>query len=115
VRYEEQMKKKEGKSQKPVEADVPNATKIILEDIEEFTNKTEQAAKEEIKTITTTEYVRLIKHKSKVLYEFTQKGSARSNEDKNRVKDLYKRLRTVLKEIDKVNQTKIESKVTSSE
>ena len=63
----------------------------------------------------TTEYVRLIKHKSKILYEFTQKGSTLTDKDKNTVKDLYKRLRVVLKEIDKVNHTKISNKVSTTE
>lgn len=59
--------------------------------------------------------MRLIKHKSKVLFEFTQKGSDLTNEQKSKVKDLYKRLRTVLKEVDKYNQSKIETKVSISQ
>ena len=63
----------------------------------------------------TTEYVRLIKHKSKILYEFTQKGSTLTEKEKGKVKDLYKRLRAVLKEIDKLNQAKISNKVSTTE
>ena len=70
--------------------------------------------KEGLKNVATTEYVRLIKHKSKVLYEFTQKGSKLNEKQKTKVKDLYKRLRVVLKEIDKFNQTKISSTITST-
>jgi len=63
----------------------------------------------------TTEYVRLIKHKSKILYDFTQKGSTLTEKEKSKVKELYKRLRFVLKEIDKVNQIKISKNVSTTE
>jgi hypothetical protein len=65
--------------------------------------------------VVTTDYVRLIKHKSKILYEFTQKGSTLTEKEKGKVKDLYKRLRAVLKEIDKLNQAKISKKVSNTE
>ena len=63
--------------------------------------------KKSIKNIATTEYVRLIKHKSKILFEFTQKGADLTDKQKSQVKDLYKRLRMALKDVDKYNQGKI--------
>ena len=95
--------------------EIVNASTIILEDIEQFTISTEEKVKSDIKNIATTEYVRLVKHKSKVLFDFTQKGSKLTEKQKGKVKELYKRLRVTLKEIDKFNQTKIESKVSSKE
>lgn len=50
-----------------------NSNIIILNDIDDFTSKTELAQKQNMKSIVTTEYVRLIKLKSKVLYDFTTK------------------------------------------
>ena len=76
--------------------------------------KTEKELRESVRNIATTEYVRLIKHKSKVLFEFTQKGSSLTEGEKKQVKDLYKRLRTVLKEVDKWNQTKVAARTTAS-
>jgi len=49
------------------------------------------------------------------LYDFTQKGSTLTEKEKSKVKDLYKRLRFVLKEIDKVNQIKISKNVSTTE
>ena len=57
-----------------------------------------------------TEYVRLIKHKSKMLYEFTAKPQGLAPADKTKIKDLYKRLRTMLKEIDKYNESNLQKK-----
>jgi hypothetical protein len=87
-----------------------NSNSIVLADIEEFTVKTEQIQRENIRAVVTTEYVRLIKHKSKVLYEFTTKPNEFNPQQKNTVKDLYKRLRTVLKEIEKYNESNIQTK-----
>lgn len=75
------------------------ANRIVLADIEDFTSKTESLIKENIRSVANTEYVRLIKHKSKVLYEFTTKPNEFTPTEKNLVKDLYKRLRNLLKEV----------------
>jgi hypothetical protein len=72
--------------------------------------KTENLMKENIRTVANTEYVRLIKHKSKVLYEFTTKPNEFTTNEKNLVKDLYKRLRTILKEVEKVKEVTLQTK-----
>ena len=71
--------------------------------------------KENIRSVANTEYVRLIKHKSKVLYDFTTKPNEFTSTEKNLVKDLYKRLRNLLKEVEKVKEVSVQTKKSSSD
>ncbi len=97
----------------PGQVSSSQANKIVLADIEDFTNRTENLMKENIRSVANTEYVRLIKHKSKVLYDFTTKPNEFTSNEKNLVKDLYKRLRNLLKEVEKVKEVSVQTKKSS--
>ncbi len=97
----------------PGQVSSSQANKIVLADIEDFTNRTENLMKENIRSVANTEYVRLIKHKSKVLYDFTTKPNEFTSTEKNLVKDLYKRLRNLLKEVEKVKEVSVQTKKSS--
>lgn len=51
-----------------------------------------------------TEFVRVLKAKSKILYNISTGGSSFQPQEQDRIKSLYKRLRVILKTTDKKNE-----------